>query len=264
MKLLIKILLAILICSIWIAALAEADDTDMYTELTPPPSEKQQQLYSALNQLYVSAIAGANYNYFKPIGGIAPTVVDSTAVADSDSAVMVGGAIGYRSQVVPARIEFYYSYNFKQRFIEDVSFINDPQIVRTNVGFTQSIYLIRLFYDFFTYERFTAYIGGGAGFSDNRVSAYQADVPPPSARTADFPATVVHDLAWQVAFGFNVGITKLLSVGLGYSFTAPGEIRTATNCSSNSATICTTEEYHRGIQEINSVFAVFTFSSLDI
>ena len=210
--------------------------------------------------MYISASWGINFSRFNSVKGVTPYVLtNSKAVKRTDQSGLLGVSVGYAASTLPLRAELYYAHNRKQQFSDDITFPpNTVYTERTKVDLTQSLLLVRAFYDFYKTCKFNPYIGAGAGMAFNRISAAQREIPP-NARVATFAETRHTNLALQLIAGFNVPLAKSISLGLGYSYTYTGKVRTAENCKGSDGFICDVAEYHQAYQGFSSIFANITY-----
>lgn len=139
------------------------------------------------------------------------------------SSLVLGFGVGYR---LPGgiRIDVTYDnrsgYNLSGTSLTGVNF--DPKVTANTVLFNG-------YYDLPIKigERVRPYIGGGIGWSKNKVNNINYSEPGPSPDSGQVPGGSKGGLAWQLTLGAEVRVTENWVLDIGYRYVDLGKIETS-------------------------------------
>jgi len=172
-------------------------------------------------ETYVTVLGGANWQQKTSgfhIVGTGITRATTAFAADPDTGFMIGGAVGLHldqwAKHLRGEIEASYRRNDISGTFFQHGFIAQAGNIDANIS-TFAV-MANLWYDVDVGQKWTPYLGGGAGWA--RTKAEGAFLKTfPSAHSNHFSAEE-SGFAWQLGLGVNYPIADGVTLGVGYRY----------------------------------------------
>lgn len=140
---------------------------------------------------------------------------------DAGSSAIVGAGLGYRvNDNIRTDVTLGYRgwYQASGGVPVNATTVNASADIKSFVG------LVNAYYDIGHYNRFTPYVGGGIGFSNNMVDTTNFSIG--SIPLGNINSHSNTSLAWQLGAGTAVDITSNLALDIGYRYIDMGTAQT--------------------------------------
>jgi opacity protein-like surface antigen len=176
-----------------------------------------QDSYSNPNKIYLRLDSGESFS--RKLG--------DNYSSDAGNSVIVGGGAGYqfndkvRSDVTVS----HRSFSVKSASTNPA----DGNSLTSSANVHSTAVMANVYYDITKINRFTPYIGAGAGVAFNSTSSNQKSVN--GALVGEDSSTTTTEPAWQVGAGTSVAITKNVSADVGYRYQDLGKVKVNTDFS---------------------------------
>jgi len=175
---------------------------------------------------YASIKAGGSFLDASKTGSNNATGTGASSKFKTDSAFVVGGAVGYdwMGSDLPIRTELEYMYHddFKYQY-------SDSNATLTNKINLQTV-MLNGYWDFHNSSSFTPYINGGVGMAwvNEKYSASSTLTAPSSSTTTNFAANIGAGVGWS--------LTESVILDLAYRYDYYGNGKKVTATGTNSVT----------------------------
>jgi opacity protein-like surface antigen len=145
---------------------------------------------------------------------------------DPGAAAIIGGGVGYRvNNHIRTDVTITHRTNYTVKAAGTDPNTTDALNAKANVRSTTA--MANVYYDIAKLNRFTPYVGAGAGASYNSTSSVQKFIN--GGLVGEDSSATTTQPAWQVSAGTSVAITQNVSADVGYRYQDLGKIKVNTD-----------------------------------
>lgn len=177
-----------------------------------------QDSYSNPNKTYLRLDSGESFS--RKLG--------NNYSSDAGNSMIMGGGVGYQynSKVRGDVTVAHRSFSVKSATTNPAT----GNSLDSSANVHSTAVMANIYYDIAKIQRFTPYVGAGAGVAFNGTSSNQKRVN--GVPVGEDSSNTTTEPAWQVSAGTSVAITQNLSADVGYRYQDLGKVKVNTDFSS--------------------------------